>query len=235
MRRKPQLRNGLKLAPRTPGNLLSGAQMDLLVQLFNAVTSGRVEYGSTLGYRITDNNLLITLPRTAAGGDGSDITLQTNGVDNTVQTLLNLIAGSGITLTANGAGGVTIAASGTSSAVKMVLVAVWHEVLECTYQGQTVYVLKSPKLRNSIASETINGVAYSYSYGASHVARSSNGGGTVESQVVTPPWLTNDEIWAQPITAETRIKIPGSTPINVSAAFIDTNRDGRAWSKETTL
>jgi hypothetical protein len=235
MRRKPQLRNGLRLPPRTPGNLLSGEAQDLLVQLFNAISCGRVEVGNTAEFRLTDNNLLITIPRSAAGGSGSDITLQTNGVNNTVQTLLNLIAGSGITLTADGVGGVTIAASGTSSAVKMVLVAVWHEVLECTYQGQTVYVLKSPKLRNSITSETINGVAYSYSYGASHVARSSNGGGTIESQVVTPPWLLNDEIWAQPITAETRIKIPGSTPINVSATFIDTNRDGRAWSKETTL
>lgn len=42
------------------------------------------------------------------GGSGSGPTLQTDGVDNPVQTLLNLIAGEYINLTANLSGGVTI-------------------------------------------------------------------------------------------------------------------------------
>lgn len=42
------------------------------------------------------------------GGGGNSITLQTNGVNNSDQTLLNLIAGTNITLTPDGAGGVTI-------------------------------------------------------------------------------------------------------------------------------
>lgn len=45
------------------------------------------------------------------GGAGNSVQLETNGVPNAVQTLLNLIAGGNITLTANGIGGVTIAAS----------------------------------------------------------------------------------------------------------------------------
>lgn len=45
-------------------------------------------------------------------GTGYGITLQTNGVDNVVQTLLNLEAGTNITITDNGNGTVTIDAAG---------------------------------------------------------------------------------------------------------------------------
>jgi hypothetical protein len=45
------------------------------------------------------------------GGAGQSIVLETNGVANAIQTLLNLIAGGNITLTADGSGGVTITAS----------------------------------------------------------------------------------------------------------------------------
>ncbi len=50
-------------------------------------------------------------------GGGKSIELQTNGVDNGSQTLLNLTAGSNITLTDNGAGRVTIASSGGGGSV----------------------------------------------------------------------------------------------------------------------
>jgi hypothetical protein len=48
-------------------------------------------------------------------GGGTPLLLQTNSVDNPSQTLLNLIQGSGITITDNGSGGVTIAATGGAS------------------------------------------------------------------------------------------------------------------------
>jgi hypothetical protein len=48
-------------------------------------------------------------------GGGTPLLLQTNSVDNPSQTLLNLIQGSGITITDNGTGGVTIAATGGAS------------------------------------------------------------------------------------------------------------------------
>lgn len=46
---------------------------------------------------------------------GTSITLKTNGNNNAVQSILNLLAGSNVTLTDNGEGGVTIAASGGGS------------------------------------------------------------------------------------------------------------------------
>ena len=48
-------------------------------------------------------------------GAGTTLLLQTNSVDNPSQTLLNLIQGSGITITDNGSGGITIAATGGAS------------------------------------------------------------------------------------------------------------------------
>ena len=49
-----------------------------------------------------------------SGGEGTGygITLQTNGVDNVVQTLLNLVEGTNITITDNGNGSVTIDSAG---------------------------------------------------------------------------------------------------------------------------
>lgn len=48
-------------------------------------------------------------------GGGTPLLLQTNSVDNPSQALLNLIQGSGITITDNGSGGVTIATTGGAS------------------------------------------------------------------------------------------------------------------------
>jgi hypothetical protein len=48
-------------------------------------------------------------------GGGTTLLLQTNSVDNQSQALLNLIQGSGITITDNGSGGITIAATGGAS------------------------------------------------------------------------------------------------------------------------
>lgn len=56
--------------------------------------------------------------------------LETNGVLNTKQTLLNLIGGTGITLTTDGAGGVTVASSAVSSVfspLKRYLLNTWNE------------------------------------------------------------------------------------------------------------
>ena len=48
-------------------------------------------------------------------GGGTTLLLQTNSVDNPLQNLLNLIPGTGITITDDGLGGITIAATGGSS------------------------------------------------------------------------------------------------------------------------
>lgn len=49
---------------------------------------------------------------TIGGPGGSSAAFETNGVSNPIQTLLNLISGTNITLTADGTGGVTIDAAG---------------------------------------------------------------------------------------------------------------------------
>ena len=57
-------------------------------------------------------------PNSAGGGNGSEeITLQTNSVNNGSQSILNLHAGSNVTLTDNGSGQITIAASGGGSSL----------------------------------------------------------------------------------------------------------------------
>ncbi len=56
-------------------------------------------------------------PLVAAGGSG--VTLQVDGVPNTDQSLLNLIAGTNVTLTDDGVGGVTIDVSGVPSTVSV--------------------------------------------------------------------------------------------------------------------
>ena len=48
-------------------------------------------------------------------GGGTTLLLQTNSVQNPTQNLLNLIQGSGVTITDNGLGGITIAATGGAS------------------------------------------------------------------------------------------------------------------------
>ncbi len=58
------------------------------------------------------------------GGSGSSILLETNSVPNGSQTILNLVAGSGITLTDNGVGNVTIAGSASTTLSASTVVAV---------------------------------------------------------------------------------------------------------------
>lgn len=50
----------------------------------------------------------------AAAGAGAGITLQTNGVANGSQVLLNLKNGAGMTITDDGVGGITFAATGAA-------------------------------------------------------------------------------------------------------------------------
>lgn len=60
--------------------------------------------------------LNFTIPQGAAGssGSGSSIALKTNGTTNGSQTVLNLVQGSGITISSDGSGNVTVAAAVSS-------------------------------------------------------------------------------------------------------------------------
>ena len=96
------------------GTPLSEVQLDVINSL---VALGTTPSGSAVTKDGSGNfvNTVIT---------GSGITLETNGVANTDQTVLNLIAGSNITLTADAFGGVTIdstaGGSGTVTSVSVV-------------------------------------------------------------------------------------------------------------------
>jgi hypothetical protein len=73
-------------------------------------------YGLTVPSGVGSYNICAWVPNSTGGSTGNTggITLQTNGVNNTSQIIENLIAGTNITLTADGAGGTTIAASGSN-------------------------------------------------------------------------------------------------------------------------
>jgi hypothetical protein len=74
----------------------------------------------TFNVPVTINgNLTVTGTCTGCGGGGS-ITLKTNGVNNGSQSILNLKAGSNVTLADDGAGGVTISSTGGGGAVTSV-------------------------------------------------------------------------------------------------------------------
>jgi hypothetical protein len=59
--------------------------------------------------------LLTILQEAINGGTGTGILLQTNNTTNPVQDILNLIEGTGITITDNGAGGITFDVTGINS------------------------------------------------------------------------------------------------------------------------
>lgn len=62
------------------------------------------------------NNVLSSTGVACGSGSGSSITLQTNGANNAVQTILNLKFSGGATGSSDGAGGVTIAADAAGAA-----------------------------------------------------------------------------------------------------------------------
>lgn len=104
----------------TPGSPLvahvtgPSAQTDIQFQdeSTNLGTPGSVDTVNFVGAGITatrsGNTVTVTVP-----GGGSSISLETNGTPNTDQAVLNLLAGSNITLTPDAFGGVTIDSMGT--------------------------------------------------------------------------------------------------------------------------
>jgi hypothetical protein len=101
----------------------------------------------------TNHRLLVDL------GSGSGVTLQTNGTNNGSQTLLNLVAGTNITLTDNGSGSITIASSGGSGTVTSVSVATANGV-----SGTVATSTTTPAITltlGAITPTTVNGVTFS--------------------------------------------------------------------------
>ncbi len=96
-----------------------------------------------------------------------------------------------------------------------------------------VYVLKSYKLRNGIASAVLDGQLVNYAYDSTYVARVAVNTvtGESEAQVVDERILIDDVIMASACAATASNFLTGNPP--VSATFCDTNYDGHAWSSAT--
>lgn len=84
-------------------------------------------------------------------------------------------------------------------------------------------IAKPNKLRNSITAQTIDGVAYTYSY-TSTVQRTASTSGYSEYQRVVERYLVGDIIYAD------RPSSTGVTVAGVPLVWMDTNRDGREWA-----
>ena len=97
-----------------------------------------------------------------------------------------------------------------------------------TWDGTTdgasdIFIAKSPKLRFSITSETIDVLTITYSsYNIGSQTRVATG--TIsENQAIVPRFLVNDIIYA--VSASTGVTV-SSSPVSL----IDLNLDARAWS-----
>lgn len=169
-----------------------------------------------------------TSTTSATGGSGSAVIVVANAagidVDDIVtgtnipaHTSVLMVSGNSITLSANPSG---------------------------TLSGNYVFkglfrIAKNAKLRNSVSSETIDSVAYSYAYGASspytYVSRKATwSGGGPEFQVIVPRFIGGDEVWVIEIDVANSLSMVSvadsisSTP-GFAIPFLDINVDGRAW------
>lgn len=132
-------------------------------------------------------------------------------------------------------GGFTPQAQPDASVAKLYRVKeIFADVYRChQWDGTTeatadVYIAKNAKLRNSVASETIDGSVYTYSYDASFIFRTAFNGTNSELQEVIPRVLTNDVIIATEVEVPILLlKVPGDPAISVT--WMDLNWDGRAW------
>lgn len=99
-------------------SILSGASIDPFIEEYKNTLTG-VTLSLTLevpyDWNACEVPATYSVGGTSSGGSGtggSGITLKVNGTNNAVQTLLNLVAGTGMTITDNGDGSVTFDATG---------------------------------------------------------------------------------------------------------------------------
>ncbi len=102
---------------------------------------------------------------------------------------------------------------GGSPFVRLIVKEVFDDYLRCrglminddgdeveSVGGSDYYVAKDPALRNSITTENKTGTDYTYTYSdgddSYNKIRTSDDGDTTEDQVVTPPWMPDEEIVA---------------------------------------
>lgn len=126
-----------RLTRRSP---LRSADMNDLVRALNALGRMEIRTGETNRVIYGDLHVVIQIKRTAdGGGEGGDILLQVDGVDNDSQDTLNLKSGSGIAISDDGGGDVTIARSGGDINFR----GVWLEAPSSPYMTGDMVVIQS--------------------------------------------------------------------------------------------
>lgn len=181
------------------GTSLSQAQIDTLDSL---VALGTTPPGSAITKDAGGNfvNTVIT---------GSGIDLEVNGTPNGDQTLLNLVQGTGITITDNGTGSVTIAATGGTGTVTSVSV-----VSANGFAGSVATATTTPAIT---LSTTVTGILSGN--GTAISAASTTGSGAVvlatSPTLVTPALGTPSAIV---LTNATGLPISGLTGLGTGVA-----------------
>ena len=118
---------------------------------------------------------------------------------------------------------------GTATSIKRAqITALAGDYLTCTlwdntaatFTGASVNVAKPPKLRNSIASESLGGTNFSYSYSDTNTRVATGAGYDSETYTVDRPYSVGDELFVSDTGEATGV---------AATTYIDLNVDGRAW------
>lgn len=104
----------MRIARRLPGELLSPTQMDQLIAVCNAILNLEVREGKSPGFTITNENAVLTVG--ASSANGTSLEIRVDGVLVPNQSVLNLISGDGVTITAD-ENGITFTAVGGSAPI----------------------------------------------------------------------------------------------------------------------
>jgi hypothetical protein len=154
------------------------------------------------------------------------ITLQTNGTNNGSQTLLNLVAGTNVTLT-NSGGNVTIAASGGSGGIQTGTLA--NRPATCT-TGQLYFATDQPALQQLNECSSTNTWTVDLNLGGSGALQITNGSLDIVPSVVptkgAPNIFTALNEFTQGLTLDALSSSPG-TPASGKANIYVNSNDGQ--------
>lgn len=135
----PALRGGERLEALKE-LLASPERINMLTALLNGLCNSKVQAGPIDRVFVSEKGFVFQYKgRSDSDSDGQTILLQTDGVDNDDQTLLNLVAGDGIELEETD-GDVTISATGGGSG--MAFRGIWDEEPDSPYMSQDVVVIQ---------------------------------------------------------------------------------------------
>lgn len=172
----------------------------------NALINLRPVLGSRLEFTISDNNAVLTIPRSSGGGE-SGLLLQVEDVDNAVQSTLNLISGDGIQIEDGGDGSVTITNNATLQ-YKITAISA-NTITAKTWDGTTlgstaVTIAKQGNARESVTSLVFSGKTFAIEYTGN--TRELTSTDTVFEETLVPGYNVDDLIFAVEVENGTDIE-----------------------------